>query len=154
MFCVVVLFFFLFKQKTAYEMRISDWSSDVCSSDLGRVAGGIEDAHVGEGDLVVAVGRAVAAPAGKGIIGHGSGSPFQQGHVVVSLRQPSSSREAVAGASIIGQWPQSGRICTSAPRMRPARGRATSGGATGPWEARQRRREGKGWSVWGSLRGQ
>src|SRR3546814_488985 len=28
------LFFFLFKQKTAYEMRISDWSSDVCSSDL------------------------------------------------------------------------------------------------------------------------
>src|SRR3546814_5029074 len=31
--CVVVLFFF-FKQKTAYEMRISDWSSDVCSSDL------------------------------------------------------------------------------------------------------------------------
>src|SRR3546814_17145406 len=29
------LFFFFFKQKTAYEMRISDWSSDVCSSDLG-----------------------------------------------------------------------------------------------------------------------
>src|SRR3546814_16008558 len=37
--CSVVLvyfcdFFFFFKQKTAYEMRISDWSSDVCSSDL------------------------------------------------------------------------------------------------------------------------
>src|SRR3546814_3064687 len=31
-----VLFFF-FKQKTAYEMRISDWSSDVCSSDLDRL---------------------------------------------------------------------------------------------------------------------
>src|SRR3546814_5519138 len=31
----VVLVFFFFKQKTAYEMRISDWSSDVCSSDLG-----------------------------------------------------------------------------------------------------------------------
>src|SRR3546814_13875227 len=31
--CKVCLFFF-FKQKTAYEMRISDWSSDVCSSDL------------------------------------------------------------------------------------------------------------------------
>src|SRR3546814_17694608 len=29
------MFFFFFKQKTAYEMRISDWSSDVCSSDLG-----------------------------------------------------------------------------------------------------------------------
>src|SRR3546814_2972418 len=31
---VVTLVFFFFKQKTAYEMRISDWSSDVCSSDL------------------------------------------------------------------------------------------------------------------------
>src|SRR3546814_943860 len=31
---MLVLFFFFFKQKTAYEMRISDWSSDVCSSDL------------------------------------------------------------------------------------------------------------------------
>src|SRR3546814_5209021 len=31
---LVVYFFFFFKQKTAYEMRISDWSSDVCSSDL------------------------------------------------------------------------------------------------------------------------
>src|SRR3546814_13311529 len=29
--------FFFFKQKTAYEMRISDWSSDVCSSDLWRI---------------------------------------------------------------------------------------------------------------------
>src|SRR3546814_5850802 len=29
-----MLWFFFFKQKTAYEMRISDWSSDVCSSDL------------------------------------------------------------------------------------------------------------------------
>src|SRR3546814_18610161 len=36
--------FFFFKQKTAYEMRISDWSSDVCSSDLA--AG---DQHVGAG---------------------------------------------------------------------------------------------------------
>src|SRR3546814_93595 len=34
-FCdLVFCFFFFFKQKTAYEMRISDWSSDVCSSDL------------------------------------------------------------------------------------------------------------------------
>src|SRR3546814_5221651 len=29
-----MMFLFFFKQKTAYEMRISDWSSDVCSSDL------------------------------------------------------------------------------------------------------------------------
>src|SRR3546814_7347856 len=32
------MFFFFFKQKTAYEMRISDWSSDVCSSDLHQRA--------------------------------------------------------------------------------------------------------------------
>src|SRR3546814_1333634 len=31
---ILCLIFFFFKQKTAYEMRISDWSSDVCSSDL------------------------------------------------------------------------------------------------------------------------
>src|SRR3546814_9470241 len=31
---VTHFYFFFFKQKTAYEMRISDWSSDVCSSDL------------------------------------------------------------------------------------------------------------------------
>src|SRR3546814_2176835 len=36
------LLFFFFKQKTAYEMRISDWSSDVCSSDLGGGAVGRE----------------------------------------------------------------------------------------------------------------
>src|SRR3546814_3349612 len=43
-------FFFFFKQKTAYEMRISDWSSDVCSSDLTQAA--VEllpcDAYVGQ----------------------------------------------------------------------------------------------------------
>src|SRR3546814_8834035 len=40
--CLISLFFF--KQKTAYEMRISDWSSDVCSSDLSlcnEVLGGM-----------------------------------------------------------------------------------------------------------------
>src|SRR3546814_16378768 len=35
----VIVVFFFFKQKTAYEMRISDWSSDVCSSDLGSDIG-------------------------------------------------------------------------------------------------------------------
>src|SRR3546814_1059017 len=36
--------FFVFKQKTAYEMRISDWSSDVCSSDLQAAADGTRGA--------------------------------------------------------------------------------------------------------------
>src|SRR3546814_964672 len=38
-YCIGSLVFF-FKQKTAYEMRISDWSSDVCSSDLGGATSG------------------------------------------------------------------------------------------------------------------
>src|SRR3546814_6442774 len=33
---MLCVFFFFFKQKTAYEMRISDWSSDVCSADLAK----------------------------------------------------------------------------------------------------------------------
>src|SRR3546814_7827091 len=35
--CIVTFVIFFFKQKTAYEMRISDWSSDVCSSDLDQI---------------------------------------------------------------------------------------------------------------------
>src|SRR3546814_9401572 len=46
-------YLFFFKQKTAYEMRISDWSSDVCSSDLG----------VGFGDAVHDVVDGVVARA-------------------------------------------------------------------------------------------
>src|SRR3546814_1406337 len=38
----MIVFVFFFKQKTAYEMRISDWSSDVCSSDLRVQVGGAE----------------------------------------------------------------------------------------------------------------
>src|SRR3546814_10048420 len=43
---LLVLCFFFFKQKTAYEMRISDWSSDVCSSDLRQdFLGKVHDLH-------------------------------------------------------------------------------------------------------------
>src|SRR3546814_7021605 len=46
--------FFFFKQKTAYEMRISDWSSDVCSSDLlpigERRGGGRDERERAKGD--------------------------------------------------------------------------------------------------------
>src|SRR3546814_5246392 len=41
-------FLFFFKQKTAYEMRISDWSSDVCSSDLQDAAGHRDARFAGE----------------------------------------------------------------------------------------------------------
>src|SRR3546814_5152311 len=63
--------FFFFKQKTAYELRISDWSSDVCSSDLLAVAdrgsdGNIDSAHaaiyggVGAGALRLRAGLGYA----------------------------------------------------------------------------------------------
>src|SRR3546814_5202100 len=61
---------FVFKQKTAYEVRISDWSSDVCSSDLG-VGRRIGETHLDAlGLRVVAVGdaaggRAVARRVGE-----------------------------------------------------------------------------------------
>src|SRR3546814_5584478 len=42
-------FFFFVKQKTAYEMRISDWSSDVCSSDLCGDVGAVEHDAPGVG---------------------------------------------------------------------------------------------------------
>src|SRR3546814_7227267 len=54
MYLLLFLSFFFFKQKTAYEMRISDWSSDVCSSDLDAehpgdergVRGAVATAHL------------------------------------------------------------------------------------------------------------
>src|SRR3546814_6026511 len=49
---VISFRFFFFKQKTAYEMRISDWSSDVCSSDLDE-----EQSHAVGAGLAVGLGR-------------------------------------------------------------------------------------------------
>src|SRR3546814_5834444 len=56
--------FFFFKQKTAYEMRISDWSSDVCSSDLReRLIAQVRD--IGRADIARPVGRACRCAAGE-----------------------------------------------------------------------------------------
>src|SRR3546814_2988726 len=46
---LTLLFFFFFKQKTAYEMRISDWSSDVCSSDLKPISQKPAEVRMGNG---------------------------------------------------------------------------------------------------------
>src|SRR3546814_8754846 len=74
--CVFYVFFFFFKQKTAYEMRISDWSSDVCSSDLYAKGGEaarncfkaifeIDDNVKAYGEAVPAIGEAVDAYVSK-----------------------------------------------------------------------------------------
>src|SRR3546814_4447017 len=67
-----VISFLFFKQKTAYEMRISDWSSDVCSSDLLRVPG----EGTGQGDHLLARRREAAhLPAGRDL---GVPEPLEQ----------------------------------------------------------------------------
>src|SRR3546814_1536719 len=72
---------FLFvKQRTAYEMRISDWSSDVCSSDLKLIGGGVEVAQpiVDLGEIALERvdfarhGFGILADGGDGV-GHGVG---------------------------------------------------------------------------------
>src|SRR3546814_5752141 len=64
---VMYIYFFFFKQKTAYEMRISDWSSDVCSSDLlpGRPGDRLLDA--GRDRIVQALSRPLLLDAAPGL---------------------------------------------------------------------------------------
>src|SRR3546814_5394250 len=64
---IVTVCFFFFKQKTAYEMRISDWSSDVCSSDLlVRDAGSAEELDGVGRDLHRGVARVALGDRGEG----------------------------------------------------------------------------------------
>src|SRR3546814_1890802 len=59
---IICCFLFFFKQKTAYEMRISDWSSDVCSSDLlHRATARLRDRDDLSAMLVTANGRYFSA---------------------------------------------------------------------------------------------
>src|SRR3546814_1312829 len=73
---------FFFKQKTAYEMRISDWSSDVCSSDLPQLfckfSTGLPVVVVG-GAWFRRIGELYVDVVGKGsIFGHESTSAHEQ----------------------------------------------------------------------------
>src|SRR3546814_4816921 len=85
--------FFFFKQKTAYEMRISDWSSDVCSSDLVKPHKGpiacqlfpsvLEDlyaAHQGQENQDDVIHRSRQAEDAAGFIGQGAEQVAEQLH--------------------------------------------------------------------------
>src|SRR3546814_5299789 len=76
--CYVCVFFFFFKQKTAYEMRISDWSSDVCSSDLAdqRARAGVAGDLLHLGEEAPREEHRVAALALPGR--HADGAAFQR----------------------------------------------------------------------------
>src|SRR3546814_8334142 len=80
-------FFFFFKQKTAYEMRISDWSSDVCSSDLSY-------SHV--------PARGAGAP---------SGDATAKAHAGTRMSQPITARCGVASIDEIGRASCRERVC-------------------------------------------
>src|SRR3546814_14264637 len=92
---------FFFKQKTAYEMRISDWSSDVCSSDLLR--GGAR----GVGGLAIAA-------AGHGGGGDGQQRGTEDGALVhawapcstgAAASRPSIASATSPGCSLTVMWP-------------------------------------------------
>src|SRR3546814_5263556 len=93
--CDVLIFFF--KQKTAYEMRISDWSSDVCSSDLrlddaGRTKRqGLRHAAIAAMGLVVVERQRIDnAAAGKGQ----AGLALEEGQILGQIGR-ASCRERV-----------------------------------------------------------
>src|SRR3546814_4944622 len=99
MLAVVEILFLFFKQKTAYEMRISDWSSDVCSSDLLRLqrirlglVGADVDHHVADFAVGLQELRVDVEIAG--------GEQFvdarqRAGHVAVDVQQAAADRKSV-----------------------------------------------------------
>src|SRR3546814_18561275 len=81
--------------KTAYEMRISDWSSDVCSSDLERPVAAIEDKEVQETVERLAASNPRTEPIGKP-------RPAEKGDVVVIDFKGTTNGEAFPGGSAEG----------------------------------------------------
>src|SRR3546814_4478205 len=104
MFC----YFFCFKQKTAYEMRISDWSSDVCSSDLAQ-QGGVAQFLAGErfglpGDRRVFGGGGEIGVEGEGTLlvvdGDGVGAERCQQRAAGHLVPGGDRKRVVEGKSV------------------------------------------------------
>src|SRR3546814_19769482 len=109
--CKCVVFFF-FKQKTAYEMRISDWSSDVCSSDLlqlrniskrypGCLANDAIDLSIQPGEIHALLGENGAGKSTLmkiiyGVTQADSGEVIWQGQQV-DLRNPAQARSLGIG---------------------------------------------------------
>src|SRR3546814_4478740 len=87
------VFFFFFKQKTAYEMRISDWSSDVCSSDL--LPGTVAHRHARQGPGPVCIEH----PQGRIEVDVQGSPPGADGH------------PRIRAASQIGRAPCRERVC-------------------------------------------
>src|SRR3546814_7967619 len=101
-----LLCFFFFKQKTAYEMRISDWSSDVCSSDL-RVLADREVAAMA--DFVVG-----ANERGFHLAGVNWGRDLPEPDTVADIRSVLEGDRAADGGDLqIGRASGRERVCQS-----------------------------------------
>src|SRR3546814_462964 len=85
------MFFFFFKQNTAYEMRMSDWSSDVCSSDLSEAPPGdpLQNVNIEAFQVAQSVDKALVGPIAKGYEG-GVPKPIRDGlgNALRNLREP------------------------------------------------------------------
>src|SRR3546814_9010011 len=103
-FCV----FFFFKQKTAYEMRISDWSSDVCSSDLMDRQGAIVESIAQKVDSIR--GSLSAGPASK--------KPIVGATAYKRNRPPANDVDAFAARIKRSEERRVGKECVSTCRSR------------------------------------
>src|SRR3546814_1300446 len=112
-FCIIVIFFF-FKQKTAYEMRISDWSSDVCSSDLTKLQRSSPD---GRAASIAVIGGQDGCARSKLIDGTGTGylASDRQRAGAVELERAIVRNVACKGArcATISDSERSGGYCRS-----------------------------------------
>src|SRR3546814_13998930 len=105
--------FFFFKQKTAYEMRISDWSSDVCSSDLPDAA------QPGSARVTDPARARGPRPDGAGAVEWidrraPHGDPGRRGEA-----HPTDLRQARPAARRLR--PPPGACCSAVPALRPSR---------------------------------
>src|SRR3546814_13593520 len=103
MLCICLLFF---KQKTAYDVRISDWSSDVCSSDLGLLG---ERSRQGGGDRTAELGTARVAATVRadqeqaaGVLLQAGATPFGQAVEVEVERFAGHGRDELGPGKSLG----------------------------------------------------
>src|SRR3546814_12253707 len=110
----MLLFVFFFKQKPAYDVRISDWSADVCSSDLSfgqrggqRTAHRVEDQRVGERMQHATAERAEAGEGFQRVAGNGqhdraAGAQGEPGLLHEIDRKSVVEGKGVAGRLVVG----------------------------------------------------
>src|SRR3546814_19241361 len=93
------MWLFVFKQKTAYEMRISDWSSDVCSSDLSPAGAADATARLLLPPRIAGRPRANRSRLRR-LQAAAGGQPRRPGRRTLLAREPADRKSAVSGKSV------------------------------------------------------